>query len=178
MLDTRNLRPLGAMIRLALPLAAACSGRVSATSPADAANTPEAAPFIAQSCADHGKRTDRALAIDPTNEDVVYLGVESVGFYTTRDGGKTWARIVDGIRGYPVVGTTNLCYAEFYQTVVDARDPAHVCFTLNGDPGTIANPNSTYEGVYCSNDRGAHWSQRVTPNRWNRVEARRTAETA
>ncbi|MBI4886685.1 MAG: hypothetical protein HY824_06305 [Acidobacteria bacterium] len=113
-------------------------------------------------CTPHSypQRTDQSLAVDPFDDRIVYVGVEGEGYFKTTDDGATWMRIVDGIRAFEKRGG-GLCYSEFFDTVIDPRNPEHVCMAMAGSPGTLDVIQAAYQGVYCSDDGGLHWEQRV-----------------
>ena len=115
-------------------------------------------------CSPHSypQRTNQSLAVDPYDDRIVYVGIEGEGYFKTRDGGDTWSRIVDGIRGMDRKGG-GLCYSEFFATVIDPRNPEHVCFAMAGSPGTPDIMQAANQGVYCSDDGGTSWEQRVGP---------------
>src|SRR5688572_33281458 len=96
-----------------------------------------AAPAAAQTvdCAPHSypQRTDQSLAVDPYDDRIVYVGIEGEGYFKSRDGGETWSRIVEGIRAMEKRGGGR-CYSEFFATVIDRRNPEHVCFAMAGSP--------------------------------------------
>lgn len=125
-----------------------------------------AVPAAAQAvdCTPHSypQRTDQSLAIDPFNDRIVYVGVEGEGFFRTVDDGATWTRMVDGVRSFDKRGGGQ-CYSEFFDTVVDPRSPDHVCFAMAGSPGTLDLMQAANQGVYCSDDGGRRWEQRVGP---------------
>jgi hypothetical protein len=116
----------------------------------------------AVTCSPHSypQRTDQSLAVDPFDDRIVYVGVEGEGFFKTTDDGRTWRRIVDGIRAFAKIGG-GYCYSEFFDTAIDPRNPEHVCIAMAGTPGTLDIIQAAYQGVYCSNDGGSHWEQRV-----------------
>jgi photosystem II stability/assembly factor-like uncharacterized protein len=113
-------------------------------------------------CAPHSypQRTDQSLAVDPFDDRIVYAGVEGEGYFKTVNDGVTWTRIVDGVRAFDKRGG-GLCYSEFFDTVIDQRNPEHLCFAMAGTPGTLDIIQSANQGIYCSDDGGAHWRQRV-----------------
>ena len=123
-----------------------------------------AAPASAQvvDCTPHSypQRTDQSLAVDPFDDRIVYVGVEGEGYFKTTNDGATWTRIVEGIRAFPK-GAGGLCYSEFFDTVIDPRNPEHVCLAMAGSPGTLDVVQAAYQGVYCSDTGGATWEQRV-----------------
>jgi photosystem II stability/assembly factor-like uncharacterized protein len=115
-------------------------------------------------CAPHSypQRTDKSLAVDPYDDRIVYVGVEGEGYFKTTNDGATWTRIVDGIKAFPKRGG-GFCYSEFFATVIDPRNPEHVCLAMAGSPGTIDLMPAANQGVYCSDDGGTRWEQRVGP---------------
>ncbi len=106
------------------------------------------------------QRTQTSLAIDPSDDRIVYVGVEQSGFFKTINGGNSWTRISNGIGGR--TSPKGTCYSEFYSTRIDALNPARVIFGLVGGPGTIDDFNAKYEGPYLSTDGGLSWRQLVT----------------
>ena len=123
--------------------------------------TPPASAQITD-CTPHSypQRTDQSLAIDSFDDRIVYVGVEGEGYFKTTDDGATWARIVDGIRAFEKRGG-GLCYSEFFDTVIDPRNPERVCIAMAGSPGTLDVIQAAYQGVYCSANGGLTWEQRV-----------------
>ena len=111
---------------------------------------PSAAAAQVTACTPHSypQRTDQSLAVDPFDDRVAYVGVEGEGFFKTTDDGRTWMRIVDGIRAFEKVGG-GLCYSEFFDTVIDPRNPEHLCIAMAGSPGTLDVIQAAYQGVYC-----------------------------
>lgn len=116
------------------------------------------------SCAPHSypQRTDQSLAVDPYDDRIVYVGVEGAGYFKTVNDGATWTRIVNGIRAFPKVGG-GWCYSEFFSTAIDPRNPEHVCMSMAGSPGTLSVMQAANQGVYCSDNGGGRWEQRVGP---------------
>src|SRR5688572_7462850 len=123
-----------------------------------------AAPVEAQvmDCAPHSypQRTDQSLAVDPFDDRIVYVGVEGEGYFKTIDDGATWVRIVEGIRAFEKL-TGGFCYSEFFDTVIDPRNPEHLCIAMAGSPGTLDVIQAAYQGIYCSDDGGRQWQQRI-----------------
>jgi photosystem II stability/assembly factor-like uncharacterized protein len=115
-------------------------------------------------CTPHSypQRTNQSLAVDPYDDRVVYVGIEGEGYFKTTDDGASWTRIVDGIKAFPKRGG-GYCYSEFFDTVIDPRNPEHLCMAMAGSPGTVDLLPAANQGVYCSWDGGAHWEQRVGP---------------
>lgn len=116
------------------------------------------------SCEPHSypQRTDQSLAVDPFDDRIVYVGVEGEGYFKTTNDGAAWARIVDGVRAFEKIGG-GFCYSEFFDTVIDRRNPQHVCMSLAGTPGDLSIIQARNQGIYCSDDGGTHWEQRIGP---------------
>ncbi len=110
------------------------------------------------------QRTQYSLAVDPTDDRKLYVGVEQEGFFKSVDGGETWQRATTGIRAWQRSdGSGRPCYEEFYSTVIDPRNPRRICISMAGSPGNLTVPSSAgNNGVYCSTDGAKTWKQRVT----------------
>ena len=91
-----------------------------------------------------------ALAVDPTNPDVVYLGSAEGGVWKTTDGGSTWAPLTDN---QPSLAVGSIA--------VDPSNPSTIYVgtgeeNFNGDAYFGA-------GVLKSTDGGSHWTQIAGP---------------
>ncbi len=94
-----------------------------------------------------------AVAIDPSNEDVVWAGTGEAnprndvsfgdGVYKTVDGGKTWTNM--GLQGTKYIS----------RILIDPRDPGHVIVGALGDVFS----DSKDRGVYVTWDGGKTWQQ-------------------
>ncbi len=94
-----------------------------------------------------------AVTIDPTNENVVWVGTGEAnprndvtfgnGVYKTSDGGKTWTNV-----GLPNSWSIS-------RILVDPHDPQHVIVGAFGDPFR----DSDARGVYVTDDGGKTWSK-------------------
>ena len=83
-----------------------------------------------------------ALAIDPQNPGILYVGTDGNGIYKSVDGGQTWAAMNTGL-------TNNKVYA----LAIDPQTPA----TLYA--GTYMGPDDPESGVYKSTDGGENWGK-------------------
>ena len=123
-------------------------------------------PAPAMACTPHSfpQRTQRSFAVDPTDERKLYIGVEQDGFFRSVDGGATWMRASSGLKAWPREGGAGLCYEEFYETVINPRNPDELCIARAGGPGVLATQSSAgNNGVYCSTDGALTWTQRIGP---------------
>jgi photosystem II stability/assembly factor-like uncharacterized protein len=94
-----------------------------------------------------------AVTIDPTNENVVWVGTGEAnprndvsygdGVYKTTDGGKTWTNV--GLRDVWSIS----------RIIVDPGNPNHVIVGAFGDPFK----DSTARGVYTTDDGGKTWTK-------------------
>ena len=117
-------------------------------------------------CTPHSfpQRTQRSLAVDPTDDETLYIGVEQPGFFKSADGGETWRKVSTGIKAWDRLDGAGVCYEEFYSTIIDPSDPSRICISMAGGPGTVALLTSAgNNGVYCSDDGAETWEQRVGP---------------
>ncbi len=110
------------------------------------------------------QRTQHSFAANPTDDRLLFIGVEQEGFFKSIDGGASWQRATTGIKSWPRMVGPGPCYEEFYSTVIDSQNPDNMCIALAGGPGLLSSPSSAgNNGVYCSTDAGETWTQRVTP---------------
>jgi hypothetical protein len=138
---------------------------VIVTSTQGGLSTPRPTNLVSD-CKPHSfpQRTQRSLAVDPTNDQKLYTGIEQEGYFKSSDGGTTWQRASTGVKAWNRLDGTGLCYEEFYATIIDPKNPQRICMAMAGGPGTIGTVSSAgNNGVYCSNDGAATWKQAVTP---------------
>lgn len=109
-------------------------------------------------------RTNDTLAVDPTNANIAYVGVEYKGVFKTTDGGTTWKQSDSGIRGYPKEGNTKeKCIQEMGRTIIDPKDNKHLLISRVESPGDLGTLFSENAGVWESFDAGGSWKQIVKP---------------
>lgn len=106
-------------------------------------------------------RTQRTLAIDPTNPSTLWIGVEYGGVFKSVDGGTTWKRADTGITGYADARTAQRCIQEMGKIIVDPRDSNHVLMSRVESPGTISMMFSENAGVWETRNGGGSWSQLI-----------------
>lgn len=100
-----------------------------------------------------GVQSIGAIAIDPSNENVVWVGtgegaprndvILGDGVYRTSDGGKTWHRVLE------------LPNALIAKIEIDPRDPNTVLVGVLGDPFA----DSSNRGMYRTTDGGKTWKK-------------------
>lgn len=139
------------------------SGEPGTTSSGQEGGPPEGSQEITMECQTYSFpfRTNRALAVDPTDADTVYVGVEQKGVFKTTDGGATWTKISTGITGFKKTNSTELCYEEFRDLVVAPSNPSVLYTAHMGGPKRADEPLGAHNGVYYSSDGGATWERRV-----------------
>ena len=83
-----------------------------------------------------GRRMTSALAIDPANTSIIYVGTESGSIYKSTDGGANWNPVNTGLQNIHAL----------------AIDPSNTSIIYAGTWGN---------GVYKSSNGGANWSQLI-----------------
>jgi photosystem II stability/assembly factor-like uncharacterized protein len=101
------------------------------------------AAWTLQGPANIGARIN-TIAVDPTNQNIIYLGFSGGGVWKTIDGGQNWA---------PVFDDQNLL--SIGHIVIDPNDPQQV-YVGTGDPNISGYP-FIGDGLYKSNDGGGSW---------------------
>lgn len=99
-----------------------------------------------------------SLAIDPTNENVVYAGTETNGIFKTTDGGATWTRLRLGFK----CTEQKTGYSQIFDIAIDPTSPQVLyASAVNGPgPSTPSLFPSASGGVYKSTDGGLTWTQK------------------
>ncbi len=105
-------------------------------------------------------RTDFAFAIDPSNTDVLYVGIEYKGVYKSVDRGRTWEKMNNGLKGYPKKeNPAGVCIHEIAKIVIDPSNPRRVLLLRMDSPGTLKDWVTENSGLYESTDGGESWHQ-------------------
>jgi len=103
-----------------------------------------------------------AIAVDPTNPNIVYVAGEAGGVWKTIDGGSNWSRAGSGLPtgetnvaiGYPV-GATSLASGAL---AVDASDPRRLLYGLAPDDLGLGIGGAEKGGLYASLTGGGGWA--------------------
>jgi hypothetical protein len=101
-----------------------------------------------------GQGYARALAVDPQNPQVVYLGIDGDcdegrsggGIFKSVDGGHTWGQLANQPRSRRM----------FFALAVDPTDPQRIYWGACGAGG----------GLHCSEDGGTSWRQVFANESW------------
>lgn len=104
--------------------------------------------------------TFHSLAIDPGNENIVYVGTETSGIFKTTDGGLTWKRLRSGF----MCTQYQTGYPQIFDITIDPTNRNTVyASTVNGPgPANDARFPSSTAGVYKSTNGGLTWSQKIS----------------
>lgn len=104
-------------------------------------------------------RVLRALAVDPTDANLVYVGVEGMGVYKTTDAGQTWSKTSSGLK----MGASSSCFNEFREISISPQNTQKICLSQSAGPFSPSDAGfGNAMGPYCSSDGGATWSRSVT----------------
>lgn len=94
----------------------------------------------------------RALAIHPTDPQVLYVGSEGNGLFRSADGGANWTWLRTGLLHCAA-------YPEIYSISIDSSNPNRMLLAANSGPGSPTGAHSSTAGVYYSTDAGTSWTQ-------------------
>ena len=99
-----------------------------------------------------GDRVFRSLTLHPGDPDVILLGTERNGFLRSLDGGQTWTRHRQGLKG-DASG-----YSEVWDIDISSANPSVMMAGVVGSPGPPTGLRAD-AGVYKSTDGGETWTQ-------------------
>lgn len=85
-----------------------------------------------------------SLAIDPTDDDIVYAGTNARGLYRTVDGGATWTQIV---HEDDLIDQATEDHVHVFSVILNPLDPDEIYL------------GEWHGGIYRSTDGGATWSR-------------------
>ncbi|MBM4262237.1 MAG: hypothetical protein FJ145_12510 [Deltaproteobacteria bacterium] len=92
----------------------------------------------------------RTVTVDPTNEEVIYCGVEPIHLYRSEDGGKSWEELT-GVQALPAEVKKNWSYPR-----PPHREHVRHVFVHPDDPN-ILHVCLEHGGIIRSFDRGTTW---------------------
>ena len=90
-----------------------------------------------------GKGRVNAIAVDPTNDSIIYLGAPAGGLWKSTDAGQTWTPLTDHL---PTLGVSAIA--------IDPQNPQTI-YIGTGDDDALITPSY---GVYKSTDGGQTWT--------------------
>ncbi|MBV8638398.1 MAG: hypothetical protein JO322_09955 [Candidatus Eremiobacteraeota bacterium] len=106
---------------------------------------------------DPGGQID-AIAVDPTNTNIVYAGGETSGVWKSSDGAKTWAFSSVGLEWGATINNG---------LAVDPNNPKRLLYATSSDdlgPGTSSTGWGGHAGLYVSIDAAQTWQHVTIPN--------------
>ncbi|HEY0709191.1 MAG TPA: hypothetical protein VGG33_20445, partial [Polyangia bacterium] len=97
--------------------------------------------------------------IDPNDSNTLYLNIEWIGPFRSRDGGVTWAPFNIPGRALPARKTTGApCHGEYPGFEVVPMNANQIFFLAGGAPGSeVTTPHLQGGGIWLSNDGGARF---------------------
>lgn len=97
--------------------------------------------------------------VDPHDSQTLYLNIEWIGPFRSRDGGATWAPFNIVGRAVPARTTTGVaCHGEYPGFGFDQMDASHLYFIAGGAPGSeITTPLLQGGGLWDSTDGGGNF---------------------
>lgn len=105
--------------------------------------------------------TRNSLAVDPSNPDTLYVGIEGKGMYKSMDKGTTWKKIVNGLMAYPDSNDKGeLCFPDIAETYIDPVNTQRLLMTTSDiSTAYIDWPYGETGGIWESLDGGYSWKQ-------------------
>lgn len=99
------------------------------------------------------------LDVDPKDSNTLYLNIEWIGPFRSRDGGLAWSPFNIAGRSLPARTTTGApCHGEYPGFAFDKNDASRLYFIAGGAPGSeITTPFLQGGGLWKSGDSGGHF---------------------
>lgn len=109
----------------------------------------------------HGFATEKSFAIDPSNPNVLYVGVAGKGFFKSIDKGNNWQMITNGIVAYPDINKpSKKCFWAMGRTIIDPQNSRRLLMVPSDTTsGTPYQPYSETAGIWETLDGGDSWHQ-------------------
>lgn len=103
--------------------------------------------------------------VDPNDSNSLYLNIEWIGPFRSRDGGLTWTPFNITGRSLPARTPTGApCHGEYPGFAFDKNDASHLYFIAGGAPGSeITTPFLQGGGLWQSRDSGGHFAWMGAP---------------
>ena len=105
--------------------------------------------------------TDNTFVIDPSDSNILYIGVSYYGMFKSTDGGATWKAINNGILFYPNDKDLSMkCYSVPGKVVIDKTNPKRLLMSpTDSTGGYIDMPYAETAGIWETLDGGESWHQ-------------------
>ena len=111
-------------------------------------------------CSWSSRSTFESFAIDPSDNNVMYIAVRSEGVFKSIDRGETWRKIDSGILAYKNMNVPGEYCFESGKLVIDPTNTNRVLLApLDINSGTITDPYTETAGVWETLDGGETWRQ-------------------
>ncbi len=105
--------------------------------------------------------TRNSLAIDPEDQNIMYIGIEGRGAYKSTDKGLTWKKIIKGLVAYPDSNDkSELCFPDISYIYIDPANTRHLLMVTSDITTAYVNwPYGETGGIWESLDSGEFWQQ-------------------
>ena len=105
-------------------------------------------------------RTNQTFAVNPKNNQELYVNIEFKGLFKSNDSGQTWKFSGDGLEAWPRSDDpTKPCYLEYMSVHIDPINSQRILLVGGAAPGKVSEPMYRPGGLHESLDGGKSWHQ-------------------